>query len=87
VLPFETEKDGVEKANDGVNRLVSSVWTRDTSKATRVATELRFDRVDVNNHLPLASKMSRGDNEKSVFRKDRKPYAFDAYTQVTVSHS
>jgi aldehyde dehydrogenase (NAD+) len=48
VLPFDDEADAVALANDTAYGLVAGVWTRDASRQSRVARELRCGQVFLN---------------------------------------
>lgn len=80
VNPIDSEEEAIAVANDVKYGLASSVWTKDVTKAWRVANALEFGTVWVNDHLPLASEMPHGGFKESGFGKDLSRYAFEEYT-------
>jgi betaine-aldehyde dehydrogenase len=82
VSSFETVEEAIEKSNDVLYGLASSVWTKDIYKAMKVSSSLRFGCVWVNDHMPIASEMPHGGYKQSGFGKDMSIYTFEDYTEV-----
>lgn len=53
VIPFDTEHEAVDLANDTSYGLVAGLWTRDISRAHRVAAQLEAGMVSVNTFRPV----------------------------------
>ena len=48
IIPYDTEEDAVEIANDTIYGLAGGVWSGDAERAKRVARRLRTGQVDIN---------------------------------------
>ncbi|MFJ6436489.1 gamma-aminobutyraldehyde dehydrogenase [Streptomyces sp. NPDC091416] len=82
VLPFDTDDEGIELANDTPYGLAASAWTRDLYRANRATREIKAGCVWINDHIPIISEMPHGGYKASGFGKDMSSYSFEEYTQV-----
>ena len=81
-LPFDTDDEAIELANDTPYGLAASAWTRDVYRAQRATREIQAGCVWINDHIPIISEMPHGGYKASGFGKDMSSYSFDEYTNV-----
>ncbi len=74
--------DAIEKANNTIYGLASSVWGKNITDCMKVANSLNFGTVWINEHGILVSEMPNGGFKQSGFGKDLSLYSFEEYTRV-----
>ena len=81
-VPFDTDDEALELANDTPYGLAASAWTRDVVRAARATREIEAGCVWVNDHIPIVSEMPHGGYKHSGHGKDMSSYSLEDYTQV-----
>ncbi|TDC95447.1 gamma-aminobutyraldehyde dehydrogenase [Saccharopolyspora aridisoli] len=81
-LPFDSDDEALQLANDTPYGLAASAWTGGVFRAQRAAREIRAGCVWINDHIPIISEMPHGGYKASGFGKDMSAYSFDDYTNV-----
>jgi acyl-CoA reductase-like NAD-dependent aldehyde dehydrogenase len=82
VIPFESEEEGIELANDTIYGLSGSVWTRDGAKALRVARALETGVLSINSNTSVRVATPFGGFKQSGVGRELGPDALDYYTEV-----
>ncbi len=82
VIPFEGVEDAVRKANDVIYGLAAAVWTKDITKAHRLARSIRAGTVWINTYNVTDMGVSFGGYKQSGFGRELGKYSIDLYTQI-----
>lgn len=82
VIPFDTEEDAVQMANDTDYGLAASLWTNNLSRAHRVSGQLRAGTVSVNTVDALSPMTPFGGFKQSGFGRDLSLHSLDKYTAL-----
>ncbi len=80
ILPYETEEEAIEIANDSVYGLSGGVWSTDKAHAERVARQVRTGQVDINGGAfnPVAP---FGGYKQSGVGRERGEFGFEEFLE------
>ena len=82
LIPFKDENDAVLQGNDTTYGLASGVWTRDVSRAIRVARSIRAGTVWINCYSERSSSMPFGGYKHSGLNTEGGKHSVDFWTQT-----
>lgn len=82
VIPFRSEEEAVQIANDSIYGLMASVFTSNLNRAHRMADALKAGTVTVNTVDKISPLVPFGGFRQSGNGRDNSLHAFDKYTQL-----
>jgi betaine-aldehyde dehydrogenase len=82
VIPFTGEDEAVRIANDTPYGLSGSIWTRDGSRALRVARALETGVISINSNSSVRVSTPFGGMKKSGFGRELGMHGLDGYSEV-----
>ena len=81
-IPFKDENDAVFQSNDTTYGFAAAVWTRDISRAHKVARALKAGTVWVNCYGIVDTTMPFGGYKQSGFGREGSQHVLDLFTQI-----
>jgi acyl-CoA reductase-like NAD-dependent aldehyde dehydrogenase len=82
IVPFASEAEAIQLANDTIYGLSGSIWTRDGAKALRVARALESGNLSINSNSSVRVNTPFGGFKQSGYGRELGPHATDAYSEI-----
>lgn len=82
IIPFSSEEEAVQLANDTVYGLSGSIWTQNGARALRVARALETGTISVNSNSSVRVSTPFGGFKQSGVGRELGPHALDHYTEL-----
>ncbi len=82
VLPFDTEEEAIQLANDSEYGLAAGVWSRNVTRAFRVVRELRAGITWINTYHPTHNEMPWGGYKQSGIGRELGLHGIEAYLET-----
>jgi acyl-CoA reductase-like NAD-dependent aldehyde dehydrogenase len=82
VIPFDGEDEAVRIANDTIYGLSGSIWTRNGSRAMRVARAVQSGALSVNSNTSVRVTTPFGGFKQSGVGRELGPHALEHYTEL-----
>ncbi|WP_133139833.1 aldehyde dehydrogenase family protein [Legionella genomosp. 1] len=82
VIPFDTEEEAIQIANDTNYGLAAAVWTNNLTRAHRVTSQLRAGILWVNHYHPTYNEMPWGGYKQSGSGRELGLYGIESYLEV-----
>jgi acyl-CoA reductase-like NAD-dependent aldehyde dehydrogenase len=84
LIPFDTESEVINQANNSEYGLSASVWSRNLERAQRVASQLKTGNVSINNVMLTEANpyLPFGGIQKSGFGRFKGTFGFEAFSNI-----